>query len=70
MANAPTRRSILLGAACSLIIPTGCGVSGGTPASGSQAVLPPDYKAREKEIADGFKATMKRKKRPARPGPR
>jgi len=36
---------------------SGCG--GGVPETGARAELPPDYKVREKEISDGFKAMMK-----------
>jgi len=42
---------------CILLVMAGCG--GGVPETGARAVLPADYKAREKEISDGFKAMMK-----------
>jgi hypothetical protein len=50
------RRVVLI---LSLAGPIGCG--GNLPPAGSQAVVPPDYKEREKKIADGFKEMMKQK---------
>ena len=53
-------RHCLLGLAAiflTLIGAAGCG--GGVPEPGSQAIQPANYKEREKEISDGFKAMMK-----------
>jgi len=51
-----TRRVVLI---LSLAGPIGCG--GNLPEEGARAVVPPDYKEREKKIADGFKEMMKQK---------
>ena len=61
MAN-PLRWSGL--AVAGLVLLGGAGCEDGTPADGERVVLPSTYKAREKEIADGFLKSIKTKRAP------